>query len=61
MLDHVSQVLVAVVNGLIGAVGALVDLRTGLVALTLLGLLWLAAVEVEDLDRRSTKPTIRRH
>ena len=45
MLDHISQVLVALANGLIAGAGALVSLRSLLVLSTLACLLWLAAVE----------------
>lgn len=61
MLDQISQALIAVYNGLLAGFGALMDLRTLLVLITVLGLGWLAAVEVEELDRRGFKPTIRRH
>ncbi len=61
MLDQLSQALIAIVNGLQAGLGAALELRTVLVIVTVLGLGWLAAVEIEELDRRGVKPSIRRH
>lgn len=61
MLEQLSQVLIAMANGALSAVSAATNLRTLLVLATLVSLGWLAAVEVEDLDRSGYKPTIRRH
>jgi len=61
MLDHISQVLVALANGVFAGVTTLVSLRTLLVLGTLACLLWLAAVEVEEMDRQFDKPDIRLH
>lgn len=61
MLEQLSQVLVAMANGVLAGVGAVANLRTVLVLLTVLSLGWLAAVEVENLDRAGYKPSVRRH
>lgn len=61
MLDQLSQFLVTLVNGLLAGVHGALSLRTLLVLVTLAGLAWLSAVEIEELDRRGAKPVIRRH
>lgn len=61
MLDSLSQILVAIANGLYNVVQALGDVRVFLIALTAVSLLWLAAVEIEELDRQGAKPIPRRH
>lgn len=61
MLESLSQLLIAVANGLLAGLQALGDLRVIFVVVTALGLLWLVAVEVEELDRQGAKPVPRRH
>lgn len=61
MLEQLSQVLVTIANGVLAAIGAVMTLRTFLVLATIASLIWLALVEVEELDRRAYKPKIQRH
>jgi hypothetical protein len=61
MLESLSQLLIAIANGLLAGVTALGDVRVVFVVLTALGLLWLVAVEVEELDRQGVKPIPGRH
>lgn len=61
MLDSLSQILIAVANGLLAGITALGDVRIILIGLTAIGLIWLVAVEVEELDRQGAKPIPQRH
>ncbi len=61
MLEHVANVLITIANGVVSVLGALTDLRVGLVLVSAVCLAWLAAVEIEQLDRRGYKPGVRAH
>lgn len=61
MFDALANGLIAIFNGLWAFAGELLTLRVALIGLLVLGLGWMAAIEIEDLDRKGTRPTIRRH
>lgn len=61
MLDSFANGLITTINGLITLIGGLVSLPVLLVGLCAVSLLWLAACEIEDLDQRGIKPTVRRN
>jgi hypothetical protein len=61
MLDRIADLLITIYNGTIGVLAGVFDLFTILVALSALSLVWLAACEIERLDRRGYKPGVRAH
>ena len=61
MLEHVANILVTIANGAATVIGAVADLRVVLVAVSAASLAWLAAVEIEQLDRKGYKPGVRAH
>lgn len=56
-----SNGLALVVNGALSAVRHVVSPVTIAVVLCAISLAWLGYIEVEDLNRRASKPTIERH
>ncbi len=61
MLNDLSTGLIAIFNGLLTMLGGLLDLRTILVVAIVVSLGWIAATEIEELDRMGAKPAVRRH
>lgn len=61
VIDAASTGLIAILNGLLDLFGMVFSLRTLLVVFLIVGLAFCALCEVEELDRQSVKPTIRRH
>ena len=61
IMDQLSQSLIAIFNGLQVGLYSVFSLQTLMVLVLLYGLAWLAAVEIEELDRKGDKPTIRLH
>ena len=61
MLEHVASVLITIFNGAATVVGTVADLRVVLVVVCAASLAWLAAVEIEQLDRKGYKPGVRAH
>lgn len=61
MLNDLSTGLIAIFNGLLTMLGGLFDLRTILVVAIVVSLGWIAATEIEELDRMGAKPAVRRH
>jgi hypothetical protein len=61
MLDALYTGFVAILNGLLTVLSGLIDLRTVLVVAIVVSLGWIAATEIEELDRMGAKPTVRRH
>ena len=61
MFEAVADVLITIANGAYSIVTGVVTLRTILVVVIVASLSWLAACEIEDLDRRAYKPPVRPH
>jgi hypothetical protein len=61
MLDALSNGLIATFNGLWAMTGGLISLRVALGVAIVGSLAWLAAIEIEELDREGTRPGVRRH
>lgn len=61
MFDALATGLISIANGLLDFAGMALSLRTILILATLISLAWLAACEVEEMDRQGLKPTIRQH
>lgn len=61
MLEAVADVLITIANGAYSIASGVFTLRTILVLATVASLAWLAACEIEALDRRAYKPPVRPH
>lgn len=61
MFEAVADVLTTIANGAYSIATGVFTLRTILVLVVIASLAWLAAVEIEALDRRAYKPTVRPH
>lgn len=61
MFEAIANVLIAIANGALTILGGLLTLRVGLVVVIVACLAWLAAIEIEALDRRAYKPPVRPH
>lgn len=61
MFNSLSNGAVATLNGLLSIVGGLADLRVIFAVVVASAAAWLAACEIEDLDRQGIKPDVVRH
>lgn len=61
MLSAFGNGLVAIVNGVLVLIERVANPTLVCGVLLALGLLWMAAVEIEELDRAGLKPVVDRH
>lgn len=60
-MDPITSGLTAVFNGAAATAGALASWHTLFGVLTAASLVWLARLEIDDVDRRGAKPQVARH
>ena len=60
-MTTLSYGLVALLNGFLSMMGALMTPLTAGVIVLALGMAWLARLELDDLKRQGTKPEVGRH
>jgi len=60
-MEAITAGLVVILNGVFTLLGTLFTPVVGIAVLTLLGLGWLAIIEIEELNKRSSKPTTPLH
>lgn len=61
MFDSLANGAVATLNGLLSIAGGLVNLRVIFAVVVAASAVWLAACEIEELDRQGIKPDVVRH
>lgn len=60
-MDTAGTGLILILNGLLHLMSQIASWPTLLAAATLLGLLWIAKLEVAEVDRSAAKPQVVRH
>ncbi len=61
MTDAIFNGVTATLNGLFSILSGILDIRVVFILLVVCSALWMAACEIEELDRQGVKPDVLRH